>query len=193
MVAFGAPTTVNIDQEFKLDVVFADLKDINELELTFKVNSRLEIMEIIPGNFVDKEKLNPSKDINESRGEITIKASRNPQMEGDRATVISVRVRAKRRGNADTMVSDFKLKDAKGNQRKTLVFMQAIEIVDKPFMVGDFNEDDLVNDLDLGLLLNAYLTTFKNPQWDTRFDLNNDLIVDIADLVIFSKQYKEGV
>jgi minor extracellular serine protease Vpr len=193
VVAFGAPTTVNIDQEFKLDVVFADLKDISELVLTFKVNSRLEIMELIPGSFVDMEKLDPNKDIKESRGEITIKATRDPQMQGDRASVVSVRVRAKRRGNADTLVSDFKLKDAKGNQRKTLVFMQSIEIVDKPFILGDFNEDGLVNDLDLGLLLDAYLTTFKNPQWDTRFDLNNDLIVDIADLVIFSKQYKEGV
>ena len=59
--------------------------------------------------------------------------------------------------------------------------------------MGDFNEDGQVNDLDLTLLLNSYLTTFKHPQWDPRFDLNNDLIVDIADLVIFSKQYKEGV
>jgi len=193
VVAFGSPTLVNVDQEFKLDVVFADLKDINALELTFKVNSRLEIIEYLPGNFVDKEKFNPSKDIKESRGSITIIASRDPKMQGDRASIISVRVKAKRKGNADTLVSDFKIKDAKGNIRKTLVFMQAIEIVDKPVVMGDFNEDGQVNDLDLTQLLNSYLTTFKHPQWDPRFDLNNDLIVDIADLVIFSKQYKEGV
>lgn len=193
VVAFGAPETVNIDQEFKLDIVFADLKNINELELTFKVNSRLEIMELIPGSFVDMEKFNPSKDIKESRGEVIMKAFRNPSLQGDRASILSIRVKAKRRGNADTIVSSLKIKDAQGQLRKTLVHLQSIEIVDKFFIVGDFNEDGLVDDLDLELLLKAYLSTFQDASWDERFDLNNDLIVDIADLVIFSKQYRKGV
>lgn len=191
IIAFSAQHNVNVDQIFKLDVVFADLRDINQIDLVFKLNTRLEILEIMPGNFVDLEKFNPARDIKETRGEITIKAFRNPELENNRASVVSLRLKARRRGTADITLSSILVKDEKGSNRKALIRIHPIEISENELIVGDFNDDGIVDELDYQMLIKAFYTNFKDESWDDRFDLNHDLIVDISDLVIFAKYYQK--
>ena len=192
IITISNPPMVNIDQEFKLDVVFADVKDINQIELVFKVSTRLDILDIYPGNFVDLSEFNPKTDLKESRGEVTIKATKNPELSGDRATILSIRVRGRRKGNADTNIISSIIKDVEGKVRKTMVLLHSIEVMDKEFQLGDFNEDEIVDDTDFEMFKKAYLSTFKDLTWDSRYDLNSDLVIDISDLVIFSKYYQKG-
>jgi len=44
--------------------------------------------------------------------------------------------------------------------------------------------------LDFDLLAGHYYFTYEDPDWDEKFDLNNDLVIDIDDVIIFSKFYE---
>ena len=55
-------------------------------------------------------------------------------------------------------------------------------------IVEDFNHDGIVNILDLSTLCINYNITSSSSSWKSKFDLNNDNIIDIFDITILSKK-----
>jgi len=54
-------------------------------------------------------------------------------------------------------------------------------------MIGDLDVDGQVGILDLALLSSEYLKTSVHTEWQSEFDLNGDLIIDLYDFVVISK------
>lgn len=50
----------------------------------------------------------------------------------------------------------------------------------------DFNNDGIVDSIDLNMIRLQYLTTPSSPNWDPKYDLNNDGIVNLSDTIIAS-------
>ena len=57
----------------------------------------------------------------------------------------------------------------------------------------DFNDDGIVDRLDLRLLLSNWGTRAGGPNWDAKFDLNSDRIVDRLDLRLFLSNWGQRV
>ena len=60
-------------------------------------------------------------------------------------------------------------------------------------LLGDINNDFVVDDNDLILLNQAYGSTLSSPNWNPDADLNKDDIINVLDLFIFSKNYGKTV
>jgi len=56
-------------------------------------------------------------------------------------------------------------------------------------LLGDINNDFIVDDNDLILLNQAYGSTLSSPNWNADADLNNDNIINVLDLCIFGENY----
>ena len=56
-------------------------------------------------------------------------------------------------------------------------------------LVGDINEDGIVNIFDLSVVGQCYATSVGDPGWNPDADINKDGIVDISDLSILGKNY----
>lgn len=54
---------------------------------------------------------------------------------------------------------------------------------------GDFNEDGVINQIDLSLLALRYGQTNSESNWNCIYDLNNDNIIDIFDITKLAKMY----
>lgn len=66
---------------------------------------------------------------------------------------------------------------------------QAFSLLVQPTVMGDFNQDGLVDHLDLFLLAGHWQTQFGSDGWDPLYDLNRDNTVNEADLAIFRSNW----
>jgi hypothetical protein len=58
-------------------------------------------------------------------------------------------------------------------------------------MLGDFNQDNIVDKQDYEMLLCHISEEYLSENWNPQFDLNNDLHIDVNDVFILSKYYAE--
>ena len=56
-------------------------------------------------------------------------------------------------------------------------------------ILGDFNYDGVINQVDLSLLALRYGQTNSESNWNCIYDLNNDNIIDIFDITKLAKMY----
>ncbi len=183
----GVQNKVKVDEIFTVNLIFADCKNIKDvnLELSFS-KSRLKVLDVFPGEFSDEKNF----DAKLGSGIIKITSKRNPNFASKRGKVATIRFSAQKKGFPDLTVSYYKLSDEAENERRAFLRIPRLDILSEEFYLGDFNEDKLVNNLDFGLLAEHYYLTFEDPDWDEKFDLNNDMIIDLDDVIIFSKFYE---
>jgi len=109
--------------------------------------------------------------------------------------IATIRLSAEKATGKNGLISSvevLQILDKQGNNRKTLLNYPVIQIVKTGFDYGDFNNDGLIDQADLDLLLSMNQKTYTDTDWDPKYDLNNDLMIDISDFVIFSRFYEEG-
>ena len=56
-------------------------------------------------------------------------------------------------------------------------------------MVGDVNNDDLVDITDMAMVAYAYDSKLGDPRWQLNLDINNDNIIDITDVAMVVYHY----
>jgi hypothetical protein len=61
----------------------------------------------------------------------------------------------------------------------------------KPLIEGDINADGKVDQLDLGMLANAYGSTPTEPNWNLSADINGNKIVEVQDLFVIGTNYRK--
>jgi len=187
LLLIGVQNKAKVDEIFAVNVIFADCKNIEEvyIELSFS-KSRLKVLDVFPGDFSDEESFKTKIE----SGTLKIESRRNPVVTTKRSKVATIRFSAQRKGYPDLIVSSYKLIDVEENERRAFLRIPRLDILSEEFYLGDFNEDKLVNNLDFDLLAGHYYFTYEDPDWDEKFDLNNDLVIDIDDVIIFSKFYE---
>ena len=91
-------------------------------------------------------------------------------------------------GTADIQVSHVVIADGEGVETAIGGAAHTVRI-SKPTLPGDVNDDDRVSVGDLALVAKAYGLTSDSPNWDEvkRYDINNDGIIDIEDLVAVAR------
>ncbi len=188
LLLIGVQNKVSVDEIFAVNVLFADCKDIKNVNIEFSFSqSRLKVLDVLPGEFSDEENFS----FKTGKGTLEINAVRNPDFGDKRGRVAIIRMKAQRKGFPDLKISSYKLIDAKENERKTFLKIPRLDILSEKFILGDFNDDKNVDDLDLNLLIENYYLTSEDPGWNEKFDLNNDMIINIDDVIIFSKFYNK--
>lgn len=197
LLLVSCPDKLQLDREFVLEILFADAQDIEEiqLKLTWSKTS-VDSIGYDLGDFIDQQQFDFKKGALLKDGEFTISGKRDPITENkSRLKIATIRLSAnKSTGKAGllTTVEILQITDKKGNNRKTLLNYPLVQIVKTEVEYGDFTNDGFVNQEDLNLLLAMNQKTYTDEDWDPKFDLNNDLVIDIADFVIFSRYYDEG-
>jgi hypothetical protein len=197
LLLVSCPDKLQLDREFVLEIMFADAQDIEEIQLKLTWSkSSVDSIGYEVGDFVDEEQFDLKKGAVLKDGEFTITAKRDPLTENkSRLKIATIRLSANKstgKSGLLTAVEIVQITDKKGNTRKTLLNYPMIQILKTEVEYGDFTNDGFVNQADLDLLLSMNQKTYTDSDWDARFDLNNDLIINIADFVIFSKYYEEG-
>ena len=187
LLLIGVQNKVKVGEIFTVNIVFADCKNIEDvdLELSFS-KSRLKVLDVFPGEFSDEKNFNAKIE----SGNIKISSKRKQNFSSKRGKIATIRFSAQRKGSPDLTVPFYKLIDNQKNERKAFLRTSHPDILSEKFYLGDFNEDKLVNSLDFDLLSEHYNLTIDDPIWDDKFDLNNDMIIDINDVIIFSKFYE---
>jgi minor extracellular serine protease Vpr len=196
LLLVSAVSSIELNQEFMIDILFADVKDIQNVSITLLFSkTRTSPVGYTLGEFVDTSILNEKKDVKLDKGSFTIKAKRDPNAKGNRLKIASIRLKAEKittsKTGIDLSIESFEFIDANKKVRKTYMDYPTIMIPKDIFIFGDFNEDGQVNDLDYNLLLNVYGIDYESGNWDKKFDLNNDYLINICDLVVFSKYYEK--
>lgn len=196
LLIVAAPDKLEIDKEFVLEILFADSQDIDEvqLKLTWSKSSVNSIGYQL-GNFVDETLFDEKKNAMLKDGEFTISVKRNSSTDTlPRLKIASIRLMAEKatgKSGLLTTVELVQIKDKKGNIRKTLLNYPLINVLKTNIEFGDFNNDGFINKADLDLLLAMDQKTYLDLDWDEKFDLNHDLVVDVVDFAIFGKYYTE--
>lgn len=187
LLLIGVQNKVKVDEIFAVNVIFADSKNIEnvDLELSFS-KSRLKILDVFPGEFSDEESFKTKIE----SGILKIETKRNPLVTTKRSKIATIRFSAERKGFPDLNISSYKLIDGEENERRAFLRISRLDILSEKFYLGDFNEDKSVNNLDFDLLSEHYNLTIGDSNWNDIFDLNNDMVIDIDDVIIFSKFYE---
>lgn len=92
-------------------------------------------------------------------------------------------------GDAEIRVISAVLADEEGVETAAEPTSHTVQIV-KPTIPGDFNDDNRVSIGDLSLLAKAYgKSEAHSPDWNQvkQYDINNDKVIDIADLVALAR------
>lgn len=187
LLLIGVQNKVKVDEIFTANIIFADCKNIKDVNLVLSFSkSRLKVLDVFPGEFSDEQDFHTKIE----SGILKIQTKRNPEVSLKRGKIATIRFSAERKGFPDLTVSSYKLIDEEENERRAFLRIPHLDILSEKFYLGDFNEDKLVNNLDFDLLSEHYNLTIDDPIWDDKFDLNNDMIIDIDDVIIFSKFYE---
>lgn len=64
-----------------------------------------------------------------------------------------------------------------------------VKVDANPVLVVDFNQDNFVDYSDYDMLMSHYLQDYLTDRWDPAFDLNNDLLVNILDVMILAGRF----
>lgn len=187
LLLIGVQNKVNVDEIFATKVKFADCKNIESVEIELSYSrSRLKILDVIPDEFSDEE--NFSFEI--GQGTLKIKAKRSPNfVNNTMGNIAIIRMNAERKGFPDLNVTSYKLIDDKKVERRAFLRIPRFDILTDKFILGDLNDDKNVDEIDLNLIMDKYYLTYKDEGWNEKFDLNNDMIIDIDDIIILSKYY----
>ena len=186
---------INVDQEFTVDLLFADAKDIQNITINLSFSkTRTTPLAFFLGDFVDLSSFNDKKDIKLEDGSFTIKAQRDPKAVGDRLKLATIRLKADKtttsKTGIDLMIESFELIDVNKKIRKSYTDYPIVLIPKDNFILGDFNEDELVDDNDYNSLIAEMGKDFRKETFDKKYDLNNDYMINLSDLIVFSKFYQ---
>jgi len=185
---------VAIDQEFTVDIILADAKDIQNVDIAVTFSKSItSIVGYSLGEFVDTSKFAEKKNLTFEKGLFSISASRDPKAVGNRLKIASFKLKATKSSTSKIGISllfkDFSLKDRSSNIRKSYTNFPLVQIVKDTISFGDFNGDTQIDNFDYTLLIESLGKNYKSDGWDPKFDLNNDLIIDLSDVIVFSKFY----
>jgi len=73
--------------------------------------------------------------------------------------------------------------------REVQVMNPSVEIVEGPACLGDFNQDQLIDEADFLLWQPHYGTTWRSIGWNPLYDLNHDWVINAEDLLLLSRCY----
>lgn len=196
LLVVSSVSKIGVDQEFTIDIIFADVKDIQNIFVNLLFSkTRTTPISYTLGEFVDTSLINEKKDIHLEDGSFSIKASRQPNAKGNRLKVATIRLKADKtttsKTGIDLTIESFELIDSNKKIRKSYTDFPIIFIPKETFTLGDFNDDGLVNDIDLSMLLDVFGMDYQSDKWEKKFDLNSDYMVNLSDLIVFSKYYEK--
>ena len=130
-------------------------------------------------------------DTNSQEGSIRILGvHKNESVNNPNQDLIKLTFKAKSTaGVANIEVTNLVLADGEGVEAEIDGDTHTV-VIRKLVQAGDFNEDDRVSVGDLALLAKAYGKSSNSPDWEQvkKYDMNNDGIIDIEDLVRLARQ-----
>jgi minor extracellular serine protease Vpr len=195
LLIISGVSKIEVDQEFTIDIIFADVKDIQSISFTLLFSkTKTSIVGYTLGEFIDTSVFNEKKNIKLEKGSFTIKAQRDPNVKGNRLKIASIKLKAEKitpsKTGIDLTLESFEMIDSNNKIRKSYTDYPIILIPKDNFTFGDFNEDGQIDDVDYNLLVNVLGIDYQSEKWDKKFDLNNDYMIDLSDLIVFSKYYQ---
>lgn len=190
----SSPSVVKVGADFTIDILFANVKDIHqiELEVTYSKAST-SLVEYQLGEFIDQNNFNEKKDLKVEDGIFTIKATRNPDVADGRMKIASIKLRADKATSKLGMkfeITHFAFKDNQNKDIQPMIDYPVILITKDDVMVGDFDGNSFIDNTDLQMLMSAYPSHYLDDDWNAKFDLNNDYLVNIADIAIFAQAFE---
>lgn len=76
---------------------------------------------------------------------------------------------------------------------RELIYFASDQKTFEALLIADVIEDGIVDMADISVIIDAFLTTPDDPEWNPRADINHDNIIDMADISIAIDEYlKEG-
>lgn len=77
-------------------------------------------------------------------------------------------------------------------RREVQVMNPSVEIVEGPACLGDFNQDQVIDEADFLLWQPHYGTTWRSIGWNPDYDLNHDWVINAEDLLLLSRCYTKN-
>ena len=187
---------IKVGTEFVLDILLADSKEIEEIDFTLTFSkASTSVISYSLGEFVDRKRLNPSKDVTLEEGIFSMHATRDPTKKKVRLSVASIRLKADNLTPKTGLILGISLnkeESSKPSQRIRIEY-PLILLQRADFRYGDFNMTNDVDEFDWLLLQEEYGKTYTDPDWKAVFDLNNNWLIDLTDIAIFSRHYNKVV
>lgn len=193
LLILSAVPRVTLYETFVIDLILLHSNEVKSIDLNIKFskNSLSPISYTIHDGYID---LDTNSDIAFDTDTITIKATFNNQLP-KKITIASFLFRAEKATNQkDGVYINIENCTMIGNDQKELrcnEFRPVITIDKSSVMLGDFNQDNIVDKQDYEMLLCHISEEYLSENWNPQFDLNNDLHIDVNDVFILSKYYAE--
>ena len=64
---------------------------------------------------------------------------------------------------------------------------------DSEYLLADLNEDDIVNQYDWLIFMDAYQSALGDDNYNEDADFNQDFVIDFLDFTIFTKDYGKAI
>lgn len=193
LLILSAVPKVSQYETFVLDLVLlhpSEVKNI-DIKIKFSKTSITPISYTLHDDYFDQA-INP--DIAFDTDKISIKVALKNKLP-QKITIGSFLFRAERATNQkDGVFMDIEnctMIDANQQEMRCNISRPIIMIEKTPIMLGDFNQDKIVNMQDYEMLYHHVPENYLSENWNPRFDLNNDLFIDVNDVFILSKYYTE--
>lgn len=85
-------------------------------------------------------------------------------------------------------IDDLEIYTKEAKQMSCGISIPVVMINNNQILRADFNQDQKVDHVDYELLMERFSEDFMSDSWDPKFDLNNDLIINMQDVFILARE-----
>ncbi|MDD4663929.1 MAG: S8 family serine peptidase [Caldisericia bacterium] len=189
VLIISSTSKVLLYETFAIDLILLHAEEVKNVELTitFPKTTLSPISYTIHDEYVDN---NSNLPIVFESGRLTLGITARTTLP-KKVKLATFLFRAERISNQkegiSIVIKNCTMTDAIQKEILCNAFQPIIVIEKTPILLGDFNQDQSVNEQDYEMLLTHILEDYLSENWIPQFDLNNDLQIDVNDVFIFSK------
>ncbi|MCE5222781.1 S8 family serine peptidase [bacterium] len=87
-------------------------------------------------------------------------------------------------------VSQLHLNDAKDDPISVFALVSTVEIMDKPYLLTDFNRDNRVDKQDMDMIWNTFGMSIGQAEYDRKMDVNQNGRISTEDIIWMAKEWE---
>jgi hypothetical protein len=198
--AFILPMEPGLGKPFDVGIYIKNATNIKSMQFKVKMPGASDIVQYMgfeKGDFMTQNEALVlfTADFDKEKDTFTVDIQRPLDGVSGNGWILNLKFLAKEANFFDVQFSDLNISIIDDNMKevKTKAFYKnsEISIYKESFEIADINKDGEVNDDDLKIILNAMDSVDGDERYNWRCDLNYDKLVNMEDMSIFSRYYKQ--
>lgn len=191
---------VTMEDLFTVDCVLPRAENLIGLEFTLQYDpDKLSIRDYELTGFFDEDgvEVDTSFDEDDGAGLLTVHIKRDSDtgINGSNVRFLTLTFKAIDKGKVKwgARNSQVWFSSSDMSSRMRLRYPELRVQKDSEYLLADLNDDDIVNQYDWLIFMEAYPSSIDKENYNAEADFNQDFVIDFLDFIIFTKDYGKAI